>query len=334
MKRIILGYATCQGLDGMTPESARQLTHINLAFGIIQEGLLSMEQLPGLKERMARIRSFNPEIKFVLSVGGWKAGGFSIMSRTKDGRDAFARSVQEAMDEYQLDGVDIDWEYPCNDAAGIDCDPSDKENFTHLLQALRDAVGNERIVSIAAGGGDYFIRDTQMDQVARICDYIQIMTYDFNQNDHLTRHHTGLYAMKGSRADHNAHYCTYLFHNAGVPLEKIVLGAAFYSRRWYGVPAQDNGLLQHAETMATFGHTFEELKEKYINKNGFIRYWDETARAPYLIDGHDFISYDDEQSVAEKCAYVKQHGLLGLMYWEHSCDPEGTLLDIIAKEMK
>ena len=147
---------------------------------------------------MARVRAFNPAVKIVLSIGGWTAGGFSLMSRTREGREAFGESVRQALDEYGLDGVDIDWEYPCNDEAGIDCDPSDRENFTLLMREMRKAAGEKRIVSIAAGGGDYFVRDTEMDQVAAICDYVQIMTYDLNCSTHTTRHHTSLYAMAGS----------------------------------------------------------------------------------------------------------------------------------------
>ena len=249
MKRILLGYATGKGLDLMTERDARRLTHINIAFGVIRDGLLSVHNLPRLKEQLARVRGLNPQLKIVLSIGGWTAGGFSLMSRTSAGRDAFRDSVKKVLDDYALDGVDIDWEYPCSNAAGIDCDPSDRENFTHLMRAMRDAAGEDRIVSIAAGGGDYFIRDTQMDQVARICDYVQIMTYDLNCSTHTTRHHTSLYAMAGSYPRGNAHYCTEIFHAGGVPKEKIVLGAAFYSRQWDGVRPDGHGLLQEAETI-------------------------------------------------------------------------------------
>ena len=334
MKPIILGYATSRGLDQMTKEDALLLTHVNVAFGVIRDGLLSMRGLPDLKKQMARVREMNPKLKIVLSIGGWTAGGFSLMSRTQAGRDAFGESVRQALDDYGLDGVDIDWEYPCSDSAGIDCDPSDRENFTYLMQSMRKAAGPDRIVSIAAGGGDYFVRDTQMDQVAKICDYVQIMTYDLNCFTHTTRHHTSLYAMAGSYPQGNADYCTRIFHAAGVPKEKIVLGAAFYSRKWTGVKNEKNGLLQEAESIGGYGPGYGELTEKYIGKNGFTRCWDDTAKSPYLFDGSTFITYDDAQSIGEKCAYITENGLLGLMYWEHSCDPSGALLRAIAEGLK
>ena len=333
MKPIILGYSGSKGLDQMTQEDALRLTHINLAFGVIVDGLLSMKNFPNLKEQLARVRGLNPKLKIVLSIGGWTAGGFSLMSRRLEGRASFGQSVKTVLDDYALDGVDIDWEYPCSDEAGIDCDPSDKVNFTYLMEAMREAAGPGRIVSIAAGGGDYFVRDTEMDKVAQICDYVQIMTYDLNCFTHTTRHHTSLYAMAGSYPQGNADYCTRLFHAAGVPLEKIVLGAAFYSRKWTGVKPDHNGLLQDAESIGGYGPSYGELLKDYIGKNGFVRYWDDVAKAPYLFDGSTFISFDDAESIAQKCAYIKEKGLLGLMYWEHSCDPSGTLLKAIADNL-
>ena len=114
------------------------------------------------------------------------------------------------------------------------------------------------------------------------------------------------------------------------PLEKIVLGAAFYSRKWTGVCPDHHGLLQNAESIGGYGPSYGELLEKYIGRNGFVRYWDDHAKAPYLFDGSTFITFDDADSIAQKCAYIKEKGLLGLMYWEHSCDPSGALLKAIA----
>ena len=75
MKKMILGYATSKGLDQMTAQDALRLTHVNLAFGVIRDGLLSMQGLPRLKEQLPRLRQFNPSLRFILSIGGWTAGG-------------------------------------------------------------------------------------------------------------------------------------------------------------------------------------------------------------------------------------------------------------------
>ena len=326
MDKLILGYVTDRALEGVTQEDANRLTHINLAFGKVNGNLLDMSHLPHIGE-VARIRALNPKLKFVLSVGGWGAGGFSIMSRTAAGREAFAASCLRAVEAYGLDGIDIDWEYPCDGSAEIDCDPSDRENFTHLLQALRDALGAERIVSIAAGAGHYFIEGTQMDNVAAICDYIQIMTYDIRSGfQREAGHHTGLFTSPGDRLNGSVQASVEDFHAAGVPREKIVIGAAFYSRRWDGLPNVNNGLFQMAQTVGQYGPGYTTLENEFINRNGFTRYWDDDAKAPYLFNGSSLISYDDPESIRLKCEYLVREDLLGIMYWDHGSDPSRKLL--------
>ena len=326
MDQYILAYVTNRALPDVTAWDAARLTHINLAFGLIRDGLLDLGQMTNIGE-MARIRALNPKLKFVLSVGGWTAGGFSLMSRTEDGRRAFAASCLRAAEQYGLDGIDIDWEYPCDGSAGIDHDPSDKRNYTLLLRALREELGDSRIVSIAAGAGHYFIEGTEMNQVSAICDYVQLMTYDIRCGFHREAgHHTNLFTSPGDRLNGSVKSSVDAFRAAGVPPEKTVIGAAFYARRWDGVPDVNHGLFQQAETLGGYGEGYAKLVEQYIGKNGFTRYWDPDAKAPYLFNGSTFISYDDPESIRLKCEYLKAEGLKGIMYWEHGCDPSRDLL--------
>lgn len=333
MKYYALAYATNEALPIFTEEDLRSLTHINLAFGLVSdEGLLDMHKLTNL-HLCDEFRLWNPNIRIVLSVGGWSAGGFSEMAMTEQGRRAFAASCGEAMERYNLDGVDIDWEYPCSDQAGIGADPRDKQNFTLLLQALREAIG-PRTLSIAAGAGRYFIEGTEMDKVAQVVDYVQIMTYDMRGGfSHTAGHHAALYASEGDDSGLNTVDMVKMFHEAGVPLHKLVIGAAFYSRRWTGVKDANNGLLQPAESIGAGGPAFSELTDDFLREGGFVRHWDPAARAAYLWNGNTFISYESPEAIALKCRYLREAGLLGIMYWEHGCDNTHTLLRVIAKEL-
>lgn len=332
MKKYVLAYAANDSLPVFTPEDLRCLTHINLAFGLVKDGLLDMSGLTniGLVERF---REWNPDIRIVLSVGGWGAGGFSEMAMTNEGRQGFARSCREAAERFGLDGIDIDWEYPCSDQAGIASDPRDRENFTLLLQALRDALG-ERSLSIAAGAGEYFVRGTEMEKVAKIVDYVQIMTYDMRSGfTHEAGHHAALRAGEGDASGLNTVDMVELFRRAGVPPEKTVIGAAFYSRRWDGVRDENNGLLQPAATIGQGGPGYSDITEEFIARGGFKKYWDDGAKAAYLWNGSTFISFEDEEAVALKCRYVKEAGLRGIMYWEHGCDRTHTLVEVIGREL-
>ena len=278
MRHLILGYAMDASLPLFTREDLRRLTHINLAFGLIRDGGLTSEKLTHL-DLLPQFRAWNPDIHIVLSVGGWGAGGFSEMARTAEGRRSFARCCRRAVDEYGLDGIDIDWEYPCSDLAGIDADPADRETFTPLLQALREALG-DHLLSVAVGASTEFVRSTQMDQVARIVDYVQIMTYDMRSGfTHQAGHHAALGATRGDMSNLNTKDMVEMFHSAGVPLEKMVIGAAFYGRLWKGVRNANHGLLQPAQTVGLSGPRYSEIDEEYLNRNRFVPYWDADAQA-------------------------------------------------------
>ncbi len=328
----IIAYVCSRTLALVTKEDAQKLDAINIAFGHVDENYLMEYSDTECLQYLPFIRQWNPSIRIILSVGGWGAGRFSLMSRTEKGCRAFAESCRAFVEKYALDGIDIDWEYPCNDSANIDADPSDKQNFTLLLKAIRDALGGEKIVSIAAGAGDYFVRDTEMDKVSEICDYVQLMTYDMRSGFCTEAgHHTAPFASADGRTGFDTESATKMFMAAGVPASKVVIGAAFYSRRWDGVPDVNHGLFQQAATTGQYGPGYTTLVNEYINKNGFTRYWDESAQAPYLFNGQSFISYDDPASIKAKCAFLKRENLLGIMYWEHGSDPSRALLNAMVE---
>ena len=332
MKHIMLGYANNAALPGVTPEDTRKLTHMNLAFGVIKDGLLDMSGMTNW-DCIKNFRVWNPELKLVLSVGGWGAGGFSNMAMTEEGRRAFAASCLEVVERNNLDGIDIDWEYPCSPLAEIDYDPKDKENYTLMLQALRDVLGEDRIVSVAVGAGEYFVEGTEMDKVGQICNYVQLMTYDMRSGfTHQAGHHASLGLTKGDTTNTSTRGIVELFHEAGVPYEKLVVGAAFYSRQFDGVPNVNNGMLQTAETIGYYGPEYGQI-EAFRIAGGYTEYWDEDAEAHYLWNGSTFLSFESPEAIRRKCLYVKEKGLLGIMYWEHGCDPERVLLDAMYEAM-
>lgn len=332
MKKYAIAYAVNNSLPLLTEEDLRSLTHINLAFGVVEGEKLNISRLihMGL---IKKFREWNPDVRVVLSVGGWSAGGFSEMAMTKAGRESFAQSCLETVERCGLDGIDIDWEYPCSDQAGIGSDPKDKENFTLLLQALRDKLGL-RLLSIAAGAGEYFTRGTEMEKVSQIVDYVQIMTYDMRGGfAHEAGHHAALRASREDRSGLNTVDMVGLFHRAGVPVEKLVIGAAFYSRRWSGVKNWNNGLLQRAESVGEYGPAYSEITPEFIRQGSYQKLWDEDAQAAYLWNGETFISYESPEAIALKCRYVKEAGLAGIMYWEHGCDCTHELLQVIGREL-
>lgn len=336
-RKKVISYVSTKDLPMMQENDIKMLDVINLAFGHIQNDAVVYE--PGENaEYFAKIKALNPECAIVLSVGGWSAGGFSEAASTQKGRETVAQTALEIIKRYDLDGLDLDWEYPCIGVAGIASSPDDKENFTLLLKEIRglfDTYQDKKLLlTIAAGGDSYYTRCTNMKEAQAYLDYVQLMTYDL-RGGFVTHagHHTNLYTKDADLLPVSVDFAVKCFHEAGVPKEKMVIGVAFYSRMWKNVPDVDHGYMQMAGTTGGYGPAYGDLKENYINKNGFVRYWDDEAKAPWLFDGETFLSYDDEESIECKADYVNREGLLGAMYWEYGLDTTFTLTGCLRRAL-
>ena len=122
--------------------------------------------------------------------------------------------------------------------------------------------------------------------------------------------------------------------DAGIPPEKIVVGVAFYGRGFTDVRPLNRGLNQpYGRFEATYDYS--ELANSFIGRQGFVRYWDDRAKSPYLWNraSRTFITYDDPQSIRAKVQYVKEHHLGGMMFWELSEDRNEELLDVIVRSL-
>jgi chitinase len=328
----------------LSPADARRLTHINYAFANIRDDQVVLER-PYDAERLDTLRAlkqYNPDLKVLLSVGGWAwSDHFSDAALTAASRQRFARSAAAIVEQHQLDGLDIDWEYPGQRGEDNVYRPEDKQNFTRLLRALRSQLdslgsahdrtnGGRYLLTIAAAVDSTYLANTNMADVQKHLDFVNLMTYDFHGSwTDRTGHHANLHASSlAPPSAPSGHAGVQRFLDAGVPATKLVLGAAFYGRWWTGVsPTDQHGRYQPYET-AQSTLPYDSLTAHYIDQNGFTRYWDDAAQAPYLWNAETraFITYDDPASLRAKAEYAHEHGLGGIMYWEHSHNADGTLL--------
>ena len=334
MKKV-LGYVIQDSV--VTKEQANILTHIHVAFGnLTMEGDIVFDYHPFLKQ-MDQVRAWNPDIKIVLSVVPKEPDAFTVVSASEELRENVAKTCARLVSQDGFDGVDFDWEYPCVPSNGMNCTPEDRHNYTLLCEAAKrgmESVGGGS-VSVAAGADLYYIDSIEPERMAEGLDYVGLMTYDLKCGFHaLSGHHTALYSSTGDVFRNSCDQALRLFESAGFPKEKLLMGAAFYSRKWEDVPDRYHGFLQLTKTGGGYGPNYDKLADEYINKNGYVRYWDDEAKAPFLFNGSTFISYDDEESLAHKCAYVKREDIGGIFYWCHSGDTKGVLLRRIAKELE
>jgi chitinase len=173
-----------------------------------------------------------------------------------------------------------------------------------------------------------------MDKAARYLDFVNLMTYDFYTSGDTAGHHSNLYPPGDYQKDASVHKTFQLFVAAGVPPEKLVMGVPFYGRSWIMESTENNGInMPVADRARGGGYTY--IKDSLVNRRGLIRHWDEKARAPYLFnkETRQLITYDDEESVKLKCAYVLENNMAGMMFWQYASDPKEYLLDVINKHL-
>ena len=341
-KKIIVGYVPgFRGILDQLSIDANKLTHINYAFVDVRDRmawLTNMETDTVNFRILNKLKEVNPDLKILISIGGWSwSGNFSDAVLTSDSRSKFAKTSVEIVADYDLDGVDIDWEYPGQIGDNNIFRPEDKQNYTLMFEALRKELdelskitGKYYELTTAVGASYSYIEHTEMDRVVKYLDFVNLMTYDFYTSGDSAGHHSNLYPPEDYDKDASAHKTVRLFLEAGVPAEKLVMGLPFYGRSWIMKSADKHGINMPVEGRAR-GGGYTYIKDSLVNKNGFVRYWDEKAKAPYLFNSetNQLITYDDEESVRLKCEYVIDNNMAGTMFWQYASDPNEYLLDAI-----
>lgn len=295
--KIIVAYVT--SWSQIIPDPA-YMTHINYAFGHVNESFNGIRI--DNENRLRQIVSLKQQkisLKVLLSVGGWGSGRFSEMAANGQNREQFAEDCRRVVHEFNLDGIDIDWEYPTSSMADISSSPSDTHNFTLLMKDIRRAIGKDKLLTLAsAASADYI----DFKAIEPYVDFVNIMAYDMAS---APKHHSALYRSE------NSGYLTsdeaVKKHNGtGFPMNKLVLGMPFYGRGGKsGIP------------------DFVDYK-KIEMLPGVTIQWDEKAQVPYLVDstGNFVCGFENPRSLTIKCQYVKDQGLLGAMYWDYDGDNE------------
>ena len=346
-KPVIAGYLFTNGA-ALEPGQidARGLTRINYAFAGIKDGRIvegSPQDAHNL-ELLTSLRRQNPGLTVLISVGGWRGSkDFSDVALTRQSRQVFIQSALAFIERYHLDGLDLDWEYPGERGAGNTFRGEDKQNFTLLLEELRERFNEASAqlhrplyLTIAAAASQEYLQHTEMNKVQSYVDAVNLMAYDFYVpgQEPATGNSAPLFTSPADPGQVSADKSVQAFEQAGVPAAKIVLGMPFYGYAWSGVPASNHGLFQPGKP-APEPEVPYIIIERLMLGHGFRRYWDSASSVPYLYDRkqHTFVSYEDAESVAAKCQYVQSRGLAGVMFWKYSDDPEGTLLRVMDRSL-
>lgn len=316
-----------------------KLTHLIFSFCHLKGDSLSVANArdSATIRNMVSLKKRNPKLKIMLSLGGW--GGCKSCSEvfsTHGGRKTFVKSVKQLNKYFGTDGIDLDWEYPVIEGfAGHTHSPNDKNNFTALVKQLRKELGKKNEISFAAGGFSLYIDSSiNWEKVMPYVNRVNLMSYDLTSGfSTVSGHHTPLYSTPYEKESVDNGVKELMA--AGVPANKIAIGAAFYARIFLVEDTSDNGLYQPAKFY--HGLSYRSFADTLNVNNGFVEYWDSVARAPYSLNAERklFATYDDSTSIKLKTEYVIKHHLNGIMFWQLAEDSfENGLLNVIDEVKK
>ncbi|NUP04028.1 MAG: chitinase, partial [Nonomuraea sp.] len=332
-----------------TSGSAAKLTHINYAFGNVQNGQCTIgdsyadydrfyqagESVDGVADtwdagalrgsfnQLRKLKKKYPNLKVLFSFGGWTwSGGFGQAAQNPT---AFADSCYKLVEDPRwadvFDGIDIDWEYP--NACGLTCDTSGPAAFKNVMSALRSRFGSNNLVTaaITADGNDGGKIDAaDYGGAAQYVDWYNVMTYDF----------FGAWDAQGPTAPHSpltsysgipiAGFYTdnaiQKLKSKGVPASKLLLGIGFYGRGWTGVTQSAPGGTATGPAPGTYEQGIEDYKviKTRCPATGTV------AGTAYAYCGNQWWSYDTPSTIGGKMSYSKNQGLGGAFFWELSGD--------------
>ncbi|RKP24076.1 glycoside hydrolase superfamily, partial [Syncephalis pseudoplumigaleata] len=213
-----------------------KLTHINYAFALVDTKTYAptIQTASTLAEVVKHAHRHN--VRVAVSIGGWSGSGpFSAMAADPSKRRRFVQQTRDFVAKHNLDGVDIDWEYPGRETNGVAGRKDDSSNFLQLLRELRSQLPKSKYISAAVRVEPFDGPNGPMKDVSAFAgplSFVQVMAYDvYGAWSSTTGPNAPFDPVKGG-TEPPVSFTTAAkaWTNAKFPRDKIVMGLAFYGR--------------------------------------------------------------------------------------------------------
>lgn len=293
--------------------------------------------LPVLMQ-LGALKSQNPDLKILMAVGGWALGGepFSVMAADPSRRSSFITDVRNLVIQLQLDGLDIDWEYPTH-RGGV---PEDSANFVSLIQDVRtvfNMIGpmfqKSLMITAALPGGSSWMEGLDLPSLHPLLDYINVMTYDLHgQWDGYTGIHGALYPRSSETGDDrklNQDWAIQTYLDGGVPKEKILMGIPTYGNSFrrivtgleatLGEAAYSSGANSGPMTMEAGFMSYYEICQA-TKLGGWTDHYDDEQKDSWANNWNYWVGYTGIEGVGHKAQYIKDNELAGAFVWTLDLD--------------
>lgn len=302
------------GVDDLTTERLTGLDIIYMAFdSVTSTGAVAPVKSASLGADGIK-RAHAAGTRVVISLQNKEAFGTIAASATLTA--TFVANVITMLTDYDLDGVDIDWEYPSSSQA---------TTYTSLMKALYTGIkakNSNWLVTSAIGAGPWQYNYFDLSHSAQYHDYINMMSYDM-QSGGRGSFQNALYYTSTNGNYYLTSECTIqatvkFYRNSSIKDSQIIVGIAFYGRIFSGC----SGMGKSATSVSSI--SYSSIKKNYLSALGTdVTYtYDTAACAPYIVASgtSEVITYDDPTSIAAKAAYCEAQGLAGLMSWQFGQD--------------
>ncbi|XP_017770877.1 PREDICTED: chitinase-3-like protein 2 isoform X2 [Nicrophorus vespilloides] len=316
--------------------NASLCTHINIAFATIRNNSIYLNPKQAKNCRaIVDLKLENPDLQVLISVGGaGDVNGFIKMVLNHANRKQFIKSVLDLMKEFKFDGVDLDWEFPGNNS-------TERMHFTQLLHEIREEIDRQekhRFLLTVAVGAPIFIIDTSYDvsYINRYVDFVNLMSYDYHFYTKVTPF-TGMNSPLYARDDDflylatmNINYSAHYWLHKGLDREKLVIGLPTYGHSFRLINSANNGIMAPCHGYGNLGlNGFTSYSEvcMFLSKNKITPIFDMDTRSPYATRNHEWVSYDDLQSITYKTEYVRNNNFGGVMLFALNTDDHKGVCD-------
>ncbi|KAH9822234.1 family 18 glycoside hydrolase [Melampsora americana] len=321
------------------------------------EAKLEIEDEENLKEFVKAGKAHNVTVS--LTLGGWTGSVyFSSLVASDSSRKSFAQNIAKTLKKYEMNGIDLDWEYP--NVPGQD--------------VLRNEVGPHSRISAAVsvhgfmGSDGEYLKDHK--PYAKLLDFITIMAYDLYgpSSTPVVGPNAPLFdTCNDPGMKYSVSQAIKTWTSTGFPASQILLGIPSYGYQYQLENSKLN--VTHfsskaGETSLFFGSidpskqgkgakngqqtpggcgsptddgnfVFKDLmtcgflsSDGTTGLKGFERHYDNCTHTPLLFNPTSklLIAYDDQASLAEKTEFAKSKGLAGINIFDAAGDTESKLL--------
>lgn len=336
-----------EGSAGSFPPSAidtKFFTHIYYAYVVPDSNtfkLVVSDPSPtatNLKVFTDTIRDKNPQVKTLLTVGGWSKDGkiadvFAQMAMLKGSRKDFIESCIEVARKYGFHGIDLDWEFPRN--------PKDMKNLGKLFKEWRAGVNKEvgetdrpKLLLTAAVAStaaiDYFpagvTRSFPVKSINENLDWVNVMCYDYCgywSPEVQTGAHAALF---NPRSVSTSIALKSWIDDAGLRPNKFVMGLPLFGRTWTLKNPRLNGIGAAAAAVGLHPEddgkmSYSEVEKFNREENATVVYDPETV-STYSYAGTSWIGYDDTRSTTVKIRHAQVNKLGGYFIWNVTGDQD------------